>query len=134
MELTKEERARVLAHLSEMLPEVPLTDDELDNLAKMSPAAFYVVTRRALGRLEGDTAEEVLSALPADLLEDVQTKFRDFMEQSNLHDPASWDAEILCLTERLMLDGRSANNATKEEMGRAVLELMSLAFHEWERR
>jgi hypothetical protein len=47
---------------------------------------------------------------------------------------AQWDPEILCLTERLILDGKSADNASKEELIRAALELMSLAFVEWQRR
>jgi hypothetical protein len=48
--------------------------------------------------------------------------------------PDTWDPEILCLTERLILDGKSADNASKEELFRAALELMSLAFVEWQRR
>ena len=134
MELTREEREQVKAQISEMIAGVPITDDERENLARVSPAAFYVITRRALGIMEGATTDEVLRALPDDLLEDLQTKFRDFLEQSDPRTPETWDAEVLCLTERLMLDGRSAESATGEEMNRAVFELMSLTFLEWERR
>jgi hypothetical protein len=134
MELTREEREQVRAYLSEMIAGVPITDDELENLARVSPAAFYVITRRALGIMEGATTDEVLRALPDDLLEDLQAKLRDFMEQSDPQLPDTWDADILCLTERLILDGRSADTATGAEMSRAVFELMSLTFLEWQRR
>ena len=134
MELTREEREQVREYISEMIAGVPITDDELENLASVSPAAFYVITRRALGIMEGATTDEVLSALPDDLLEALQAKFRDFVEQSDPHVPDTWDPEVLCLTERLMLDGRSADSATGEEMSRAVFELMSLTFLEWQRR
>ncbi len=69
--------------------------------------------------------------MPDDLLEDLQAKFREFVEQSDPRAPDTWDPEVLCLTERLILDGRSADNATGEEMSRAVFELMSLTFLEW---
>ena len=134
MELSREEREQVRAYISEMIAGVPITDDELENLAQVSPAAFYVITRRALGIMEGATTDEVLSALPDDLLEDLQAKFRDFMEQSDPRVPDTWDPDVLCLTERLILDGRSADSATGEEMRRAVFELMSLTFLEWQRR
>ena len=45
-----------------------------------------------------------------------------------------WDPEILCLTERLILDGKSIGNVTNEEMSQALFELMSLTFIEWQRR
>jgi hypothetical protein len=134
MELTREEREQVRAYISEMIAGVPITDDELENLARESPAAFYVITKRALGIMEEATTDEVLRALPDNLLEDLQAKFRDFMEQSDPHLPDTWDPDILCLTERLMLDGRSADSATGGEMSRAVFELMSLTFLEWKRR
>ena len=134
MELTKEEREQVKAHIGEMLTGEPITDAELENLAEASPAAFYVVARRALGIIGASSADDVLRALPDDLLEDLQSKFRDFFEQSNPREPDTWDSEILLLTERLILDGKSAHNATNEEMGQALFELMSLTFIEWQRR
>ncbi len=33
-----------------------------------------------------------------------------------------------------MLNGKSANNATNEEMKQAVIELMSLTYCDWQRR
>jgi hypothetical protein len=134
MELTKEEREQVKAHIGEMLTGEPITDAELENLAEVSPAAFHIVARRALGITGGSSAEDVLRALPDDLLEELQFKFRDFYELSNPREPDTWDSEILLLTERLILDGKSACNATNEEMSLALFELMSLTFIEWERR
>lgn len=61
-------------------------------------------------------------------------KCRDFYEQSDPREPDTWDPEILCLTERLMLDGKSLDGATKEEASQALRELMSLTFLEWQRR
>jgi hypothetical protein len=72
--------------------------------------------------------------LPDELLEELQSKFREFFERSPPHEPDTWDAEIRCLTERLILDGKSADNASNEEMSKVVLELMSLTFIEWQRR
>jgi len=134
MELTKEEREQVKARIGEMIACEPITDSELENLARVAPAAFYVIARRELGITGGVSADDVIRALPDDLLEELQSKFRDFFEQSNPREPDTWDPEILCLTERLILDGRSADNATNEEMSRAVFELMSLTFIEWRRR
>jgi hypothetical protein len=134
MKLTRAEREQVKTHIGEMITGEPISDAELENLAKVAPAAFYIIARRELGMMGGPPVDEVLSALPDDLLEDLQSKFRDFLEQSNPQEPDTWDPEILCLTERLMLDGKSAENATNEEMGRALFELMSLAYLEWQRR
>jgi hypothetical protein len=134
MKLTREEREQIKAHIGEMITGEPITDAELENLARVAPAAFYIITRRELGMMGGASAEDVLRALPDDLLEDLQSKFRDFLERSNPGEPDTWDPEILCLTERLILDGRSAENASNEEMRRALFELMSLTFIEWERR
>jgi hypothetical protein len=78
--------------------------------------------------------DDVLSALPDELLEELQSKFRDFLERSSPQEPDTWDPEILCLTERLILDGKSAEDATNDEMCRALFELMSLTYMEWERR
>ncbi len=104
MELTQEEREQIKARIGDLLTGDPITDAELENLARVSPAAFDLA------------------------------KFRDFLEQSNPLEPDTWDPDILCLTERLILDGRSADNATKEEMRRALFELMSLTYMEWQRR
>lgn len=134
MKLTREEREQVKAHIGEMITGDPITDAELENLAREAPAAFYIITRRELGITEGASADEVLRALPDDLLEELQSKFRDFLERSNPGEPDTWDPEILCLTERLILDGKSADNATSEEMSRALFELMSLTYIEWQRR
>jgi hypothetical protein len=60
----------------------------------------------------------------------LQSKFRDFFERSNPHEPDTRDTEIPCLTERFILGGKSANNMSKEELRRAVFELMSLTFIE----
>ena len=116
-----------------MLTGEPITDAELENLARVAPAAFYVIASRELG-MGVALPEDALRALPDDLLEELQSKFRDFFEWSDPHKPDTWDPEILCLTERLILDGKSADNASKEELFRAALELMSLAFVEWQRR
>jgi hypothetical protein len=132
MELTQEERERVKASLGEMLTGEPITDAELENLANVAPAAFYVIASRELG-ITGE-AEDVLRALPDDLLEELQSRFRDFFERSNPHQPETWDAELLLLTERLILDGKTADNTSNEEMSKAVFELMSLTFIEWQRR
>jgi hypothetical protein len=134
MELTREEREQVKARIGDMLTGEPITDAELENLARVAPAAFYVIARRELGITGGASAEDVLSALPDDLLEELQSKFRDFFEQSDPLKPGAWDTEILCLTERLILDGKSADNTTNEEISRALFELMSLTFIEWQRR
>jgi len=134
MELTREEREQVKTRIGEMLTGEPIADAELENLARVSPAAFYVITRQELGMTGGASTDEVLRALPDDLLEELQSKFRDFLERSNPREPDTWDPEILCLTERLILDGKNAGNVTKDEMSRALLELMSLTFIEWERR
>jgi hypothetical protein len=134
MKLTKEEREQVKARIGDMLSGEPISDAELENLARVSPAAFYLIARRELGIIGGATADAILRALPDDLLEELQSKFRDFLEQSNPSEPDTWDIDILCLTERLILDGKSADNATKDEMRRSVFELMSLTYLEWERR
>jgi hypothetical protein len=134
VELTQEERERIKAHIGGMIAGEPITDAELENLARVSPAALYLVTRRELGITGGASVDDVLRALPDDLLEDLQSKFRDFLERSNPLEPESWDPEILCLTETLILDGKSADNVTKEEMSRALFELMSLTYTEWQRR
>jgi hypothetical protein len=134
MKLSKEEREQIKAHIGGMLTGEPISDAELENLAMVSPAAFYLTARRELGIIGGASAEDLLRALPDDLLEELQSKFRDFLEQSDPYEPDTWDIDILCLTERLTLDGKSANNATNEEMRRAVFELMSLAYLEWQRR
>jgi len=134
MKLTQEEREQVKAHIGEMLNDEPITDAELENLARVSPAAFYIVARWELGITGGASTDDVLRALPDDLLEELQSKCRDFLERSNPLEPDTWDPEILCLTERLILDGKSADNATNEEMSRALFELMSLTFIEWQRR
>jgi hypothetical protein len=55
MELTQEEREQVKAHIGEMFTGEPITDSELENLARVSPAAFYVVVRRALGIMNRTT-------------------------------------------------------------------------------
>jgi hypothetical protein len=133
MELTREEREQVRASIGEMITGEPITDAELENLARVAPAAFYVIASRELG-LGGTPPEDVLRALPDDLLEELQSKFRDFFELSDPLKPDTWDPEILCLTERLILDGKSADNTSKEESRRAALELMSLTFIEWRRR
>lgn len=133
MELTREEREQVRARIGEMITGEPITDAELENLARVAPAAFYVIASRELG-LGGTPPEDVLRALPDDLLEELQSKFRDFFELSDPLKPDTWDPEILCLTERLILDGKSADNTSKEESRRAALELMSLTFIEWRRR
>jgi hypothetical protein len=130
MELTREEREQVKARIGEMLGGEPITDAEFENLASVAPAAFYVIASRELGI----TADDVLPALPGDLLEELQSRFRDFFERSNPHEPETWDTELLLLTERLILDGKSANNASNEEMSKAVFELMSLTFIEWQRQ
>lgn len=134
MELTQEERERVKARIGEMLTGEPITDAELENLARVAPAALYVIASRELGILEGVSADDALRALPDDLLEELQSRFRDFFERSNPQEPDTWEPEILCLTERLILDGKSVDDASKEELRRAVFELMSLAFIEWQRR
>ena len=134
LELTREEREQVKVRIGEMIAGEPITDAELENLARVVPAAFYVIARRELGITGGVSADDVLRALPDDLLEELQSKFRDFFERSDPRRPDTWDPEILCLTERLILDGRSADNATGEEMSRAVFELMSMTFIEWRRR
>jgi hypothetical protein len=134
MKLTREEREQVKARIGEMIAGEPITDDELENLARVAPAAFYLITRRELGMIGGPSVDDVLSALPDDLLEELQSKFRDFLERSSPREPDTWDPEILCLTERLILDGKSAENATNDEMRRALFELMSLTYMEWERR
>jgi hypothetical protein len=134
MELTREEREQVKVRIGEMIAGEPITDAELENLARVAPAAFYVMARRELGITGGVSADDVLRALPDDLLEELQSKFRDFFERSDPRKPDTWDPEILCLTERLILDGRSADNATSEEMSHAVFELMSMTFIEWRRR
>jgi hypothetical protein len=134
MELTWEEREQVKAHIGEMLTGEPITDAELENLARVSPAAFYVIARSELGITGGASADDVLRALSDDLLEELQSKFREFFERSNPRQPDTWDPEILYLTERLILDGKSAGNATNEEMSQAVFELMSLSHIEWQRR
>jgi hypothetical protein len=72
--------------------------------------------------------------LPDDLLEELQSKLRDFFERSDPLEPDTWDPEILCLTERLILDGNSVDNTTNEEISRALFELMSRTFIEWQRR
>jgi hypothetical protein len=100
----------------------------------VAPAAFYVIARRELGITGGASAEDVLRTLPDDLLEELQSKFRDFFEQSDPLKPDTWDPQILCLTERLILDGKSADNTTNEEISRALFELMSLTYIEWQRR
>jgi hypothetical protein len=41
MELTREERERVKARVGDMLTGEPITDAELENLARLAPAAFY---------------------------------------------------------------------------------------------
>ena len=112
----------------------PITDDELENLARAPLAAFYVIARRELGITGEASAEGVLRALPDDLLEELQSKVRDFFEQPDPLEPETWDPEILCLTERLILDGKRADNMTNEEISRALFELMSLTFIEWQRR
>ena len=99
-----------------------------------APAAFYVIARRELGITVGASAEDVLRTLPDDILEELQSKLRDFFERSNPLESDTWDTEILCLTEGLILDGKSADNTTNEEMSRALFELMSLTFIEWQRR
>jgi hypothetical protein len=134
MELTREEREQVKAHIGEMITGEPITDAELENLAVVSPAAFCVIARRALGIMDGASADDVLRALPDDLLEELMDKLRDFYERSGPREPDTWDPEILCLTERFILDGKSADNMTNEEMGRALFELMSVTFLEWQRR
>ena len=45
MELTQEEREKVKARIGEMLTGEPISDAELENLASVSPAAFYVIPR-----------------------------------------------------------------------------------------
>jgi hypothetical protein len=134
MELTREEREQVKARIGDMLTGEPITDAELENLAMAAPAAFYVIARRELGITVGASAEDVLRTLPDDMLEELQSKLRDFFERSNPLEPDTWDTEILCLTEGLILDGKSADNTTNEEMSRALFELMSLTFIEWQRR
>lgn len=134
MELTKQERERIKAHIGGMLTGEPVTDAELENLANTAPAALYLITRRELGIIGGASTEDVMQALPDDLLEDLQGKFRDFMERSNPQEPNTWDPEILLLTERLILDGKSADQSTKEEMSRALFDLMSITYTEWKRR
>ena len=134
MELTQEEREQVRTYIGEMLTGEPITDAELENLARVSPAAFYVVSRRALGIMGGSSTDDILRALPDVLLEELMDQCRDFYERSDPRKPDTWDPEILCLTERLILDGKSADNMTNEEMSRALFELMSLTFLEWQRR
>ena len=82
----------------------------------------------------GASAEDVLRALPDDLLEELQSKLRDFFEQSDPLMPDTWDPEILCLTEWLILGGKSADKTTNEELSRALFELMRLTFIEWQLR
>ncbi len=134
MDLTQEERKQLKAYIGEMLAGVPIADAELENIARVSPAAFYIVARRELGITGGASTDDILRAMPDDLLEELQSKFRDFLERSDPLKPDTWDPEILLLTERLILDGKSADNATSEEMRQALFELMSLTFIEWERR
>jgi hypothetical protein len=133
MELTREEREQVKARIGEMIAGGPITDAELENLARVAPAAFYVIASRELG-VGGVSADDALRALPDDLLEELQSKFRDFFERSDPLKHDTWDPEVLCLTERLILDGKSADNVSKEEVSRALFELMSLTFIEWRRR
>jgi hypothetical protein len=45
VELTQEEREKIKARIGEMLTGEPITDAELENLANVSPAAFYVIPR-----------------------------------------------------------------------------------------
>jgi hypothetical protein len=134
MRLTREERERIKARIGEMIAGEPITDAELENLAKVVPAAFYTVVNRELGITGGDSADDVLRALPDDLIEELQSQFRDFLEQSNPLAPDTWNPEILFLTERLILDGRCADNVTNEKMCRSLFELMSLTYIEWQRR
>ena len=134
MKLTREEREQIKVHIGEMLTGEPITDAELENLAEVSPAAFYVITRKVLGFMGGYSPEDVLKALPDDLLEDLQSKFRDFLEKSNPRETETWDPEILLLTEWLVLDGKGADSVTKEEKNRALNEMMSLVYIEWQKR
>jgi len=134
MKLTREEREHIKVYIGEILTGEPISDAELENLAEVSPAAFYVIARQALGLTGGMSADEVLRALPDDMLEEVQSKLRDFNERSNPREPDTWDPEIICLTERLILEGKSVNNVTNEELSQALFELMSLTFIEWQRR
>src|SRR5262249_55663816 len=82
-------------HIGEMLTGDPISDAELENLARVSPAAFYLVATRALGIMGGSSTDDVLRALPDDLLEEVLCKCRDFLERSNPREPDTWDPEIL---------------------------------------
>jgi len=59
---------------------------------------------------------------------------RERVKRSNPLEPDTWDPDILLLTEQLILDGKSADNATKEELRQALMELMSLVYIEWRRR
>ncbi len=134
MKLTQEEREQIKAHIGEMITGDPISDTELENIAQESPAAFYVIVRQVLGIMGGSSTDEILRAMPDDMLEDLQSGFRDFLERSNPQEPETWDPEILLLTERLVLDGKSADIMTKEEMRKGLLELMSLIYIEWKRR
>ena len=69
MELTREEREQVKTRIGETLTGEPITDAELENLARAPPAAFYVIANRELG-IGAESAEDVLRALPDDLLEE----------------------------------------------------------------
>jgi hypothetical protein len=80
MDLTKEERDRVRIRIGDMITGEPITDAELENLARVAPAAFYVIASRELG-MGGAPTEDVLRALPDDLLEELQSKFRDFFSR-----------------------------------------------------
>jgi hypothetical protein len=56
--------------------------------------------------MQGVSSDDVLHALPDNLLEDLQSNFRDFFEWSNPCEPDKWDLEIPCLTERFILNGK----------------------------
>jgi hypothetical protein len=57
MELTREERE---AHIGEMLNGQPVADAELESLARVAPAMFYVIARRNLGIMLGVSADDAL--------------------------------------------------------------------------
>lgn len=50
-----------------------ITDAELENLARVAPAAFYVIARQELGITGGVSANDALRALPDNMLEDLQS-------------------------------------------------------------
>jgi hypothetical protein len=60
MELTWEEREQVKAHIGEILNGEPVMDCELENLARVAPATFYVIAILNLEIMRGVSADDAL--------------------------------------------------------------------------